>query len=260
MHFSSSALVLATLAVGQAAAATMGVGGHVHGVKHNHATRHAEMMKAQNLKREISKRDTSILSATDASKLTTLGLSALGLNPTSPGGHAWIGSDGPYTNEFINQSGEDLVLCIWGVAGSWVNAIPPQITISIPSGSSQTISFPDGSTGAWAPIYSDTKLVMGQLSETWGEFTFGQWGVVDVSREVNMKGRNMSIVGPQCTTDMDTCVFVCPDGQDVCTFGYQLLNCGPGSQPGANYGLHEGSPSGGCGGMGSSAALKTYLG
>lgn len=187
-------------------------------------------------------------------------MKSIGLNPTASNGHAWIGADGQYTNEFINQSGEDVVLVVWGPAGSWVNAIQPQITISIPNNSSKTLSFPSGASGAWAPIYASTKLVNGQISETWGEFTFGQWGVVDVSREVNMKGRSMSIVGPKCTTNMDQCVFVCPDGQDVCTYGYILKNCANGSQAGANYGTYAGSPSGGCGGMGDAAHLKTYLG
>jgi len=40
MHFSTSALVLATLAIGQAAAATM-----YHGKQHNHAARHSDLMK-----------------------------------------------------------------------------------------------------------------------------------------------------------------------------------------------------------------------
>lgn len=104
-------------------------------------------------------------------------------------------------------------------------------------------------------------MVWGQISETWGEGTFGeQWSTVDVSREVNMNGRPMKIVTPQCVSDMDTCVFKCSNGESSCMYGYSLVNCATGSQPGAGAGSYEGAASGGCTGMGSSAALKTYLG
>lgn len=171
----------------------------------------------------------------------------------------WLGDSGVYTNEFFNNGTDDLFLVIWGVAGSWVNVIQPHITVAIPANQSQVVSFPFGSSGAWAALYPDTKLVNGQISETWGEFTFNEWSTVDVSREVNMNGRNMRIVTPQCTTDMETCVFVCPDGETTCMTNYQLLNCTIGSQPGANYGNSFGMPSGGCSGMGSAAHLQTHL-
>jgi len=196
------------------------------------------------------------LTDADAGRLTALGVGSLGINAVSNNGQAWIGSDGPYTNEFTNASGEDLILVVWGVAGSWINAVQPTITASLAAGASLTVSFADGASGAWTAIYSDTQLVNGQASNSWGEFTFGQWGVVDVSREVNMNGHAMSIVGPSCTTDMNTCVFVCSSGNS-CITGYELLNCENGSQPGANYGTYDGAPSGGCGGMGASAALTT---
>ncbi|KAK5095676.1 hypothetical protein LTR70_003345 [Exophiala xenobiotica] len=256
MRFSTSALVLGALAAGQAAAATM-----YHGKQHNHAARHSDLMKAHNERREKWTRDTSILTATDSNTLTSLGFSALGLNPTSSGNTPWIGADGQWTNEFINQSGEDLILVLWGPSGSWVNAIQPQLTVSIPANGSKTVSFPNGWSGAWAPVYGDSSLKNGQVYDTWGEGTFSApYSVVDVSREVNMKGRSMSIVTPQCTTDMDTCVFKCSDDVDQCLTGYELVNCATGSQAGANFGFHNGAASGGCGGMGESAALKTYFG
>ena len=187
-----------------------------------------------------------------------MGLLSAGINALTNNGQVWIGSDGQYKNEFVNESDEDVVICIWGVAGSWVNTIQPHITASIPAGQSLMVSFASGASGAWSAIYSDTQLVNGQLSNTWGEYTFGPYGVVDVSREVNMNGHSMSIVGPSCTSDMNTCVFKCSSGT-VCTFGYVLVNCENGSQVGANYGTYAGAPSGGCGGMGSSATLKTTL-
>jgi len=211
--------------------------------------------------RAIRARDTSLISATDSSNLMNLGFAALGLNPTSSGNTPWIGTGGQFTNEFINSAGEDLVLVIWGVAGSWVNAIQPQVTVSIPANSSQTISFPVGWSGGWAPVFGDSQLNDGQVHDTWGEGTFAPpYSVVDVSREVNMNGRSMSIVTPQCTTDMTTCVFMCQDkSASKCTTGYELVNCASGSQAGAYYGTYDGADSGGCGGMGNSAALQTYF-
>lgn len=185
-----------------------------------------------------------------------MGFKAVGVNAVNNNGGAWVGTDGAYTNNFINDSADDLILVIWGPDGSWVNANQPHITHSLPVGASTTISFSSGSVGAWSAIYPDTIMSNGQISNTWGEYTFSPEGVVDVSREVNMDGHIMSIVGPNCTTDMSTCVFVCSSGT-VCTTGYELLNCTAGSQPGAQYGTYGGAPSGGCGGMGSSAALKT---
>jgi len=169
-----------------------------------------------------------------------------GLNAVATGASAWIGTDGPYTNTFTNNAGEDIILVIWGPAGSWVNVNVPLITLSLASGAVETISFAEGLSGAWSAIYSDTETVDGQVSNTWGEFTFTGEGVVDVSREVNMNGHNMIINGPDCTSDMDTCVFVCTEGT-TCLTNYALLNCDNGSQGGAQYGTYGGFPSGGCG-------------
>lgn len=183
---------------------------------------------------------------------------ALGLNGADSGSGVWLGEDGPYTNEFINDSDQDIILVIWGPWASWVNAVQPLITISIDQGTSAIVSFANGQTGAWSAIYEDTVMLNGQISNTWGEYTFSEMGVVDVSREPNMKGKQMSIHGPTCISDMEQCVFVCPDA-DICMYGYELKNCDPASQPGAQYGLHFGAPTGGCGGLGSSANLTTYL-
>lgn len=185
-----------------------------------------------------------------------MGLTSLGINAVTPSSNAWIGTDGPYTNEYSNASGEDIIIVIWGPWGSWVNTVQPLITVSLASGENVTVSFADGAVGASTAVYPDTELVNGQISNTWVEYTFSEYGVVDVSREVNMNGHSVSVVGPSCTTDMDTCVFVCASG-DVCMTDYLLLNCENGSQPGATYGTYDGAPSGGCGGLGSSASLKT---
>lgn len=219
------------------------------------------MLTGTSERRELDHRDTSLISAADTSNILKLGVNAIGLNAVSKGDAPWVGSDGQFTNTFHNTAGEDLVLVIWGPSGSWINAIRPQITVSIPENSSKTISFPTGWSGAWAPIYGSSKLVNGQISDTWGEATFQPpYSVVDVSREVNMNGKSMSIVGPQCVTDMNTCVFTCKGGASTCLDQYQLVNCETGSQAGANKGTWGGADSGGCGGMGSGAQLNTYLG
>ncbi|KEF50981.1 uncharacterized protein A1O9_12958 [Exophiala aquamarina CBS 119918] len=201
---------------------------------------------------------TAAITDADVHKLSALGVASVGVNSFSPNGAAWLGKDGPYRNEFLNVADEDLILVIWGPAGSWINVKQPTLTASLPAGTSLWVSFVNGASGAWVAIYADTRLVNGQASNTWGEFTFGAEGVVDVSREVNMDGHPMSIAGPACTTDMDTCVFLCTTGT-ACTTDYVLHNCENGSQPGARYGIHEGAPSGGCGGMGASATLHTVL-
>lgn len=183
-----------------------------------------------------------------------------GTNAAANNGGVWLGQDGDYTNDFINNSTEDIVVAVWGAAGSWVNAIKPLITVSLPANTVQTVSFANGASGAWAAIYPDTTLTQyGQIGQTWGEYTFsGQWSTVDVSREVLMTGRGMRIETPQCISDMDTCVFVCESGE-TCLTGYTLKNCAAGSQPGAQIGTYAGAASGGCSGMGDKAALKTYF-
>lgn len=199
-----------------------------------------------------------VLSAEDEAKALALGLKAIGINSKTNNGAAWIGKDGSYTNEFSNASGEDLILVCWGSEGSWVNAVVPLITVSLPSGGKTTLSFANGNSGACAAIYSDTELVNGQICNSWIEHTYGPTGVLDVSREVHMSGHSIEAVGPSCTTNMDTCVFVCDSG-DSCLTGYSLKNCANGSQPGATYGQYNGADSGGCGGLGNAAAIKTCL-
>ncbi|KAK5069829.1 hypothetical protein LTR64_007988 [Lithohypha guttulata] len=262
MHFSTTAIVLSTLAAGQALAASIlpHAHGHAHqqGKRHNNAVRHVEFMKAQS-----ERRDAALLSATDSSLLTTLGFTSSGTNAVASSATVpWLGNDGKWTNEFTNESDDDIVLAVWGPVGSWVNNVKPQITVSIPKGGSKTVSFPDGWSGAWAPVHKGTKLVMGQIYDTWGEATFSApFSVADVSREVNMKGRSMTIVTPTCTSDMNTCVFKCDGGVETCMTGYSLVNCATNSQPGAYFGYdYLGAASGGCGGMGNSANLKTILG
>lgn len=169
----------------------------------------------------------------------------------------WWGNDGPFTVDYINKSGQELALIIWGSSGldSYVNVVKPLMTVAIPVDSSKTISFDYGAVGAWSTVYPDTPTdsTTGQIPNTWGEFSFGAVSMYDVSGQVNMTGHHMSIVGPTCRADMDTCVFVCSVGQ-TCSFGYELRNCTTGSQEGA---ASYGTSSGGCKGPGSSGGALT---
>lgn len=197
------------------------------------------------------------------SAVTKIGICSAGTNANSNNGQAWLGTGGQYTNNFMNNASEAVILVVWGSQGSWVNKITPLITQSISPGESVVVSFANGVSGAFSAIYSDTTLNNGQICNTWGEFTFGGgYSTVDVSREVNMGGHGLEIQTPQCTTNMNTCVFVCPSSNS-CEFGYELQNCAIGSQPGANYGTaNYGSgpvPSGGCSGIGDSAELTTFF-
>lgn len=199
----------------------------------------------------------ALLASADASRLSALGIASMGENAETSNGKCWFGKDGPYTGDFTNESDEPIILVLWGTDGSWVNVKKPYITSTIPPGKTRTLSFGEGVTGAWSAIYSDTKLLNGQISNTWGEFTMADpYGTVDVSREPNMKGRPMKILTPDCKSDMETCVFVCGGSEDVCMTGYQLKNCDNGSQPGANYGIHYGAPTGGCGNMKKGSHIK----
>ncbi len=105
-------------------------------------------------------------------------------------------------------------------------------------------------SGGWSALY-DHKTVLnnfGQVWNTWGEFTTGDYGVVDISREVHMGGNIMdAIIQPTgCVSDFSRCVFVCKTG-DSCGVRdtYDLLNCENGSQNGAGTGISDGQPSGG---------------
>ena len=205
------------------------------------------------------------IAAADTSRLLGLGFKAAGLNSFTRTTNAWVGTDGDYTNEFTNNSGENVVLVIWGVAGSWVgglNPTQPLITYSLAPGEATTISFADGASGGWAGIYGDTTMSLGQVFNTWGEYTFsGSWSTVDVSREPNMNGRNMTIVtpgsgsAPGCVSDMDTCVFVCKGGATSCWQDYQIINCNAANGGGAD----AIAMNGGCNGIGKGAKLRTYL-
>lgn len=185
-----------------------------------------------------------------------------GLNSYTRTSNVWIGADGDYTTDFANESGQDLIITCWGPAGSWINAVAPLVTASAANGSTTTLSFAEGASGACAAIYPDTTMVNGQISNTWFEFTFADpWSTVDVSRLVNMNGKGMGVVTPGgCVSDMNTCVFTCKNGEASCWQDYQLINCdaanGGGKGQDASLG---GADSGGCNGITKGSKLSAYL-
>ncbi|KAF2673144.1 hypothetical protein BT63DRAFT_451176 [Microthyrium microscopicum] len=189
-----------------------------------------------------------------SSKLMSVGFANLGQNSQASNGACWLGSGGPNVNTVKNAASESIIVVVWGPAGSWMNTAgkPPLITVALSPGQSQVISCADIS-GGMSAIYGNTQLVNGQISNTWVEFTYGAWGTVDVSREVNMSGNSISVVGSKCTTDMSTCVFTCKSGNTCFEAGtYQLNNCG--AQNGGQ--TDAAGMNGGCF-MGTSAQLTT---
>lgn len=198
--------------------------------------------------------------------MSSIGMVSQGANAVSNNGGIWIGSDGAntftFTNEATNPSDVSVILVLWnadGYDGSFVNAYTPAITYSLPNiGDSVTISVANSISGAWAALnnHATTLNEYGQIFNTWGEFTSGDYATVDVSMEVNTAGNSMSITVDEngCVSDMTTCVFQCTAGTSVQSCGdsgtYELTNCAVGSQPGATYGVYDGNPSGGCQGLG----------
>lgn len=207
--------------------------------------------------------------------MSNIGMAGQGDNAVSNNGNIWIGGDGPNTFTFTNQatspSPVPVILILWDMpAGdyqsSFMNVRRSKISYSLPNiGDSVTISLANGVSGGWAALnnHATTLSQWGQIYNTWGEFTSGAYATVDVSREVNMGGNVMSIrTSGGCTSNMNTCVFTCKNGQNTCgdSGTYQLENCAAGSQPGASYGLYDGNPSGGCQGWSNGGHLDISLG
>ena len=195
---------------------------------------------------------TTLTSADTSKLLAGLSFKSIGTNSFSSDAKVWIGKDGQYINEFFNDSGEDLILVMWDKTAAWVNANVPYITHSLPAGSGISISMASGLSGGYSAIYSDTKLVNGQIANTWGEWsTAGTSSTFDVSRLVTMSGHDMKIETPSCVANMNQCAFTCDAGSDSCWQTYNLLDCpsNTGKDP------YTGAPSGGCQGLSADGGL-----
>jgi hypothetical protein len=192
--------------------------------------------------------------------MSDIGMAGQGYNPTSNNGQIWIGNDGPNTFTFTNHAGvSQFTLIIWNnpsgdYQSSFMNVRVSQVSYSLAIDQSVTISIANGVSGGWAGLYNGVTTLSqyGQIYNTWGEFTTGDYATVDVSREVNMGGNAMSInLDSGCVSNMSQCVFTCKNGNTCGDSGtYDLLNCAAGSQPGANTGTYDGiNPEGGCQGF-----------
>jgi len=185
-----------------------------------------------------------------------------GENSNSDNGNSWLGPGGVYQNTFVNNTGQDLTLVVWGqgYSAAFVEINPPSINVPLKSGDNLTVSFAEGASGAWSALYNDTGLRLGMINNTMGEFTFkSSNGSYDVSRKPNTSGHDMTIIGPDCTASFDNCVFLCIDPTAANCYeagSYELVNC---TGPYTQNGLNDGQPSGGCTWAGVGVSLVTYL-
>lgn len=182
----------------------------------------------------------------------SLGIISTGKNDKSSNGGIWIGEDGDWKAEFTNDANEDAVIFCWkadGFDGMSLNVNQPEVSVGLKSGKKTVVSFAPGVPAACAPAFSDTKLAnFGGLHQTWWEVTFGVNGAFDVSRNINMNGRQISSKGSKCVSDMDNCVFKCLHGLTTCEKGtdYDLFNCGASSGGGGGYDAVMAGTGGGC--------------
>jgi hypothetical protein len=148
-----------------------------------------------------------------------LGIGSMGVNSEASNGAIWLGGDGKFTATFKNNFDKDLVLVCWKDLGFTINTVRPLITVKLPTGKAQKVSFGSVS-GACAPAYKGmAKSTFGGPKETWYEYTTGgDFPTFDVSREPNMKGVSISATAQnsKCVSDMETCVFKCKNGSDSC--------------------------------------------
>lgn len=194
------------------------------------------------------------LSTDDCNYMSKIGMAGQGVNAQSSNGNVWVGNNGPNTFTFINKSNPKvgIIVVLWDqpagdYQSSFMNVRKPKISYSVPYGGSVTVSIANGVSGGWTALY-DHKTVLsqyGQIWNTWGEFTTGNYATVDISREIHMAGNNFNAkVSTGCLTDLNTCAFVCKSGDTCGTSGsYNLINCS-----GANtaVGWYDNNPSGGC--------------
>lgn len=179
-----------------------------------------------------------------------------GSNSKVSNGGIWIGDDSAWGMEVTNAGSQQAVFFCWkanGFSGMSINVNVPDISVGLEPNQKVNLSFAPDVPAACAVANSNSKLAMfGGVDNTWAEVTFGQWGAFDVSRNVNMQGSSISMVGSKCTSDMNTCVFKCKNG-DTCEKGtdYDLYNCDAGNGGGGGYDTKMAGTGGGCS-MGSS--------
>lgn len=201
------------------------------------------------------------LSASDCQYMSNIGMAGHGSNPTG-NAPVWVGSNGNSVFRFHNRAGVAIILIFWnGKGNSFVSGRAPDISYSIPNGGDVTLSLNDNLAGAFAAIYAQRTSLnnAGQIWNTWGEWSTGAGGTLDVTREPNMHGNGIQIhtnngCNSQWANGVSQCAFTCTQitnsQYDSCyqSGTYRLDNCANGSQPGASSGYDPGAggDSGGC--------------
>ncbi|KAL5376470.1 hypothetical protein DPSP01_010479 [Paraphaeosphaeria sporulosa] len=164
----------------------------------------------------------------------------LGVNSETENGQIWIGGDGKHSATFTNGADKDAMVWCWGKSTMWINANQPLISIKLAAGETQKLSVADGFSGGCGASFDDSDLFMGLLNESILEFTFGSGanGCFDISREINMKGIQLTAKGAKCTSGLDggsqACTFVCTDSS--------ATRCGAG---GGDYAIDVGTSTNG---------------
>lgn len=164
----------------------------------------------------------------------------LGVNSETENGQIWIGGDGKHSATFTNGADKDAMVWCWGKSTMWINANQPLISIKLAAGETQKLSVADGFSGGCGASFDDSDLFMGLLNESILEFTFGSGanGCFDISREINMKGIQLTAKGAKCTSGLDgasqACTFVCTDSS--------ATRCGSG---GGDYAIDVGTSTNG---------------
>ncbi|KAJ1326461.1 hypothetical protein MN608_07908 [Microdochium nivale] len=213
------------------------------------------------------------LNQKDCEYMSKIGMAGVGANSKSSSSKIWIGTNGPNKFTFKNSgTGAPVTLILWDFPpsdfeASFMNVRRPKISYSLPKpGDSVTISVANGVSGAFSHLAGHkTKLSQwGQVYNTWGEFTTGPYATVDVSRLVNTGGNGIAIKVENngCKSHFTKCYFDCKNAAaKSCgeSGTYNLVNCKPGSQPGATLGWLNGNPEGGCQGFANGGKLTVDL-
>jgi len=157
----------------------------------------------------------------------------------------WIGADSKWGMDVTNTGSEYAIWYCWrhndAFTGQFINDNVPDISVGLDPGELVQLSFKEGAPAACAPAKKSSTLGWGMLDDTWAEVTFEQTGKFDVSKNPNMHGTAISMVGEQCVSDMNTCYFACKDGPTgtepsktikSCQYDYDIFGMGRGCNGG----------------------------
>jgi hypothetical protein len=169
----------------------------------------------------------------------------------------WIGTDSKWGMDVTNSGSEFAIWYCWkhnnAFTGQFINDNVPDISVGLDPGEMVQLSFADNQPAACAPAKKSSTLGWGMLDDTWAEVTFAQQGKFDVSKNPNMHGTAISMVGEECVSDMNTCYFACKDGPTgtepsktikSCQYDYDLFGRGRGC--GGDYDPGMKGTGGGC--------------